>query len=242
MAECLLALLTATASGLQAQPTEAQRKDVHALQLKAQAGSAEARNRLGVMYATGAGVGKDMGEAVKWFRLAAEQGLAEAQNNLGALYHTGNGVAKDLGEAARWYRLAAEQGHAPAQHNLGLMYASGIGVEKDAVTAVRWYRLAAEQGNALAQSHLGSMYARGTGVSVDLVEAYAWLNLAARTEEVAAKNRAHLEKRMPAPQVAEGQRRTQELRLLIEAKLKPSPRGKAAPGTTDTYGHSLRPS
>ena len=56
--------------------------------------------------------------------------------------------------------------------------------------------------------------------SKDYLEAYAWFNLAADTEELAAKNRDDLAKILTSPQIAVGQRRSQELRAQIDAKLK----------------------
>ena len=63
----------------------AQQEPVAVAELRARAeqGDAEAQYNLGVMYATGAGVPQDNGEAVRWYRLAADQGLAAAQFNLG---------------------------------------------------------------------------------------------------------------------------------------------------------------
>ena len=73
---------------------------------------------MGVMYAEGDGVAKDLEEAIKWWRKAADQGDANAQFNLGWAYSNGEGVAKDSEEAAEWFRKAAEQGHAGAQRAL----------------------------------------------------------------------------------------------------------------------------
>jgi len=52
------------------------------LRPRAEAGDAEAKFRLGVMYANGRDVPRNRGEAVRWYRLAADQGLAEAQYSL----------------------------------------------------------------------------------------------------------------------------------------------------------------
>ena len=119
---------------------------------QAEDGDATAQNYLGIMYAKGEEVPKDLAEAVKWFLRASEQGNASAQCNLGIMYGNGEGVPKDPVEAVKWLRKAAEQGYAKAQFNLGHMYENGEGVPKDLAEAVKWYRKAAEQGYALAQS------------------------------------------------------------------------------------------
>jgi TPR repeat protein len=68
--------------------------------------------QLGDAYDTGAGVKRDVTEAIKWYRRAAEQGNAEGQYSLGGKYDSGDGVAQDFAEALKWYRKAAEQGTA----------------------------------------------------------------------------------------------------------------------------------
>ena len=117
-------------------------------------------------------------------------------------------------------RLKAEKGDALSQLYLGVMYGLGKGVERDYAEAAKWYRKAAEQGDALAQFSLGEMYRLGKGVEKDYAEAYAWLNLAANRHETAGKTRDALEKRMSQQQVADAQKRTKELKRLIEEKQK----------------------
>ena len=125
-------------------------------------------------------------------------------------------------EAARSRFLAreakAKQGDASAQYNLGVGYAKGDDVAKDYVEAVKWFRKAAEQGDASAQSNLGVRYYNGQGVAKDFVEAYAWWNLASATDKDAAEKRDILEKTMTPQQVAAAQKRTKELRAIVEAK------------------------
>ena len=111
-------------------------------------------------------------------------------------------------------------GDAGAQTNLGISYDNGRGVEKDYAEVVKWYRKAAEQNNASAQRNLGVSYANGEGVEKDYAEGYAWFNLAANTDPGAAAARDTLEKTMSPQQVADAQKRTKELRAMIEAKLK----------------------
>ena len=85
---------------------------------KAEAGDAYAQCNLGYCYATGAGVGKDEKEAVKWYTKSAEQGVAGAQTNLANCYRDGAGVKKDEKEAVKWYTKAAEQNYEEAKKAL----------------------------------------------------------------------------------------------------------------------------
>ena len=110
--------------------------------LKAEKNDSEAQYKLGVCYANGQGVAKDMAQAVTWYRKAAEQGFALAQYNLGFCYSHGEGVGKDQVQAARWYRKAAALGLTNAQYNLGNLYYRGEGVAKDEVEAYAYWNLA----------------------------------------------------------------------------------------------------
>ncbi len=121
----------------------------------AEAGDANAKNSLGVMYDKGLGVSQDYAEAAKWYGKAAEQGFAKAQHNLGGMYERGIGVQQDYAEAIKWYGKAAEQGFALAQHNLGFMYFKGLSVPQDAIKAYAWNEL------AIAGGHKPSQNARG---------------------------------------------------------------------------------
>jgi len=105
-----------------------------------------AQYNLGVMYANGEGVERDVQEAARLYHLAAGQGYADAQYNLALMYSNGDGVEQDVKEAARLYRLAANQGDASAQHNLAVMYSIGEGVFQDLEKSYMWFALAALNG------------------------------------------------------------------------------------------------
>ena len=119
-------------------PTAAELKAFQETKAKAEQGNATAQTSLGVMYANGLGVAKDVKEAANWFSLAANQGHADGQANLGYMYEYGLGVAKDEKDAVNWYNKAAVQGNTAAQFNLGIRYAGGLGVAKDDVGGRRW--------------------------------------------------------------------------------------------------------
>ena len=52
----------------------------------ATAGSARAQFNLGILHAKGQGVPKDLGKAMKWYRMAAERGYARAQAIVGLYF------------------------------------------------------------------------------------------------------------------------------------------------------------
>jgi TPR repeat protein len=117
----------------------------------AEAGNAEAQNKLGMMYQRGIGIPQDPAEALKWYRRAADDGYTFAQYNLGAMYQKGICIQQDYPEALKWYRQAAEQGITEAQYNLGIMYFSGDGIPKDVIQAYTWVDVAALGGNERAR-------------------------------------------------------------------------------------------
>ena len=157
----LLFLVVGLSSVFGAESVDETRKkaeaDVAVARKYAELGVAAAQNNLGVMYANGDGVQKDIAEAAKWFRKAAERGSADAQYHLGIMYTGGNGVPKDSAEAAKWFRKSAEQGNAGAQHNLGFLYWIGEGVLKDFVQAHAWYNNASANGRELSKEHLSGV-------------------------------------------------------------------------------------
>ena len=100
----LLVFLLAVSSVYAVTPAE-----VAAYRKAAEQGDAQAQFNLGLCYANGDGVQKDLTQAVFWLRKAADQGDAEAQFNLGVCYANGYGVQKDLTQAVFWFCKAADQ-------------------------------------------------------------------------------------------------------------------------------------
>ena len=132
--------------------------------------------RIGRCYETGDGVGKDLAEAVKWYRMAAEEGHGQAAFELSKCYTFGFGVRKNRVTAGKWLRKAAEQGHVTAMFLLGhwLLREEGGGAGYDPREAVKWFRRAAEKGNAEAMCELGECYEDGIGVKKEPDLAYRW--------------------------------------------------------------------
>jgi len=218
----LLLAFLAPRKGTMPAPPVADIVNPEEIRAKAERGDAEAKWKLGTIYAKGQGVKQDYAEAAKWYRQAADQENAGAQAALGELYEAGQGVPRDEAEAAKWYRRAADQGHAPAQYSLAVLYVMGKGVPQDNNEALKWYRQAANQGDVFAQYNLGMRYYEGKGVAPDPVEAYKWLSVAAaQSLRDAATARDSLKHTMTRAQVTEGRRRADS----FVAK-KPVPQGR----------------
>src|SRR6267142_1237191 len=107
----ILLLLSANATELTAQQTEADLKVFEALKTEAKKGDPKAQYECGLIYNYGRlGVPKDSREAFRWFLKAGEQGHAQAQCFTAACYYLGIGVAEDTAQTINWLRKAGEQG------------------------------------------------------------------------------------------------------------------------------------
>ena len=143
-------------------------------QKAADAGYANAQNRLGLCYDKGLGVAPNKSKAALWFQKAALQGHGWGQHNYAFFLENGYGISKNVEEAARWYRKSAEQGIPDAQNRLGLCYDNGTGVPQDKAEAAGWYKKAAEAGNSAGQHTYALFLENGIGVQRNLKEAFNW--------------------------------------------------------------------
>lgn len=166
-----------TAAGLAAFRNKDYQKAYHEWKAAADAGQAEAQFDLGVLYAKGLGVSRDLPEAASWYRKAAEQGNAEAQFALGQMYARGWGVPRDIADAIRWMEMASSvDSDGPPTDWLT---DEGYGIEQDPEQAAYWYRQAADHGHPEAQYSLARLYASGKGVKKDEEQAERWVSASA---------------------------------------------------------------
>jgi TPR repeat protein len=187
---------------------EDDRKMFESIEVKAEAGDAQAQWNLGFYYDTGKGVIKNGAEALKWYKKSAKQGNALSQFNVGSKYFEGDDVKRDCNEAFKWFQKAADQGNAYAQMYVGAIYFKGLSdAGTNYVEAVKWMRRSAEQGNADAQGCLGEAYQNGEGTAQDYVEAYKWYSLYAAQGGLGIESRNAIARLMTPEQISEGQRR-----------------------------------
>lgn len=182
----------------------------------AEQGLAKAQYRLGMSYHAAGGTDRGWEKSAQWMRKAAEQGHAGAQHELGVRYAIGRkGVTENNHLAAKWLRKAAEQGDEDVYLLLAELYVTDEHLAEDYKETVKWLLLASEQGRGLAhaaaQNNLGVMYAKGTGILNNNVKAHMWYNIAgANGDELGARNRANIEKKMTPAQIAEAQKLARE--------------------------------
>lgn len=166
-----------TAAGMQAFRNKDYQTAYREWKAAAESGQPEAQFDLGLLYAQGLGVDRDLTEAANWYRKAAEQGNAQAEFALGQMYSRGWGVPRNVTDAMRWMEMAND----PASDGPPTDWdrVEGYGVEQDQKQAAYWYQLAAEKGHPEAEYNLARLYATGQGVPRDQEQALRWVRAAA---------------------------------------------------------------
>ncbi len=184
----------------------------------AENGEVDAQYTVGLLYAKGVDVERNINEAEKWWRKAASQGDARAQDSLGIMYGLGQGRPQNYAESIKWHTLAANQGYASAQYNLGYMYYNGLGFKKSYAEAYKLFMKAAVQADERSESYLGYMYKDGQGVAKDYHRAHMWFNISALNGESSSKQqRTELENKMTKEQIADAQ---DIARICVDSKYK----------------------
>lgn len=177
------------------------------LRAQAETGSAAAQYEVGLRYADGRGVARDLAAAAGWFDKAARQGVAPAAYRLGSAYEKGLGLPRDAAQSILWYGKAAEAGNVRAMHNLAVMLAEGANGKPDYAAASAWFIKAAEAGVKDSQYNLAILYARGMGVEQNLRRAYTWFAIAAAQGDAdSAKKRDDVEARLDPDAIAEAKK------------------------------------
>ncbi|CAF3873512.1 unnamed protein product [Adineta steineri] len=111
-------------------------------------GVAESEHSLGLRYAEGVSVHKNLSTAAQWYQRAVDHGSAEASNNLAILYQNGTGVEKNLKKAKQLFELSARRGDPKAMLSLAWTLLE----INDLEMAKIWFDRACEAGNLYAQA------------------------------------------------------------------------------------------
>jgi TPR repeat protein len=138
---------------------------------KANGGNAVDEFEYGKMLFEGKEAGRDIVEAVRWFKSASDKGMVEAQHKLGVLYAIGVGVEKDYHKAYEYTEAAAKQNLLASVYNLAILIANGVGTDVNERKAVEELHFASEHGFAKAMNKLGWFYEHGIGVAADAKKA-----------------------------------------------------------------------
>jgi len=134
---------------------------------------AKSQYNVGLLYANGLGVQKDLVEAQQWYEKAAKQGNGAAQYNLAQLYHLqGQKDVHAYERAKYWYEKAIEAGIKEAYNNLGTLYLKALGMKKNEQKAFELFSQGTQNGDGAAQVNMAVLYAWGQTVSHDKIKAY----------------------------------------------------------------------
>ena len=161
----------------------------------ANGGDVSAQFNLGVMYANGLGVDRDMKSAMDWWRRAASQLHVRAAHNLALAILAGepkvDGVPADpdYGAALRYLKIGADAGYPNSEYTLGKLYQEGVGVEKDERRAAELFLSASIKGFAKAQYNLGKVYRDGAGMTASEELSLFWFAEAAERGHARAQDR-----------------------------------------------------
>lgn len=140
-------------NALRAIKNETYKLEFAKVQPEAEAGKAQAQNRLGEMYEFGQGVDRDLDSAFAWFGKAADQGLIAAVHNVARSHNFGSGTPVNYVVAEQLYLEAAQQGYADSMFFLGTLYATKNGnddrIDPD-LLAYAWMHAASARGNVTA--------------------------------------------------------------------------------------------
>ena len=167
-------------AGLLAGSTLCGAEDIDRVRTQANRGDLGAMITLGLHYRDGrAGLKRDAGKAVMWFRRAVDRKSAAAYDHLGYMYLVGKGVPWNLSIATGFFRASAEEGWHQGQHNFAQSCYFGRGMVRDLPLAVAQWRAAVDGGHARASLWLGYCLMNGLGVERDEAKAVAHLESAA---------------------------------------------------------------
>lgn len=147
------------------------------LERLANAGNAEARYHLGMLYNNGIGVARDLRRAFEHFRAAAEAGDPLGAYKLGCYYAGQFGseavVVPDEAQALRWKLVAARAGYSLAQLDVAIHHAR----REQWAEALPWFTAAARQGDAQPLYNLSVIYRDGLGVEPSRPHSWATFRL-----------------------------------------------------------------
>ena len=176
---------------------------LHHFESMAKYGDATSQLMLGLMYAEGKGVSKDILKALYWLNEAKKQGFSadnikkfidaklqseitkyidNTQNNQTDFTPNFEDAMQAFEEqnydiAFKHFKPLAQQNNdyaKYAQAYLGFMYYYGYGRETDYQKSAYWFTQSAENGEPTAQELLADMYKNGTGVQQDYQLAVYW--------------------------------------------------------------------
>jgi TPR repeat protein len=121
-------------------------------------------------------------------------------------------------EADKWHRAAAEGGNVKSQMWLCWSYFRDKKIDE----GLKWLRKASVQGSREAHELLAQCYLEGTGAPKSVIDAYAYLNISNFIGDDKSPGLAELELKMSPEEKRLGLKRTKELHVEIDGRIKHS--------------------
>lgn len=134
---------------------------------------------MGMVYAQGLGINKDLVESKRWYEKASEAGYMKADYNLAMMYRRGIGVEQNFEKAYEYLLRASQSNYPQTLYAVGYFLYKGFGCSQNYIKAAEYFQQAAEKNHGYAMYMLGMCYRNGYGVDRDLSKAEFWLKKAA---------------------------------------------------------------
>ncbi len=150
------------------------------LRLAADAGRAEARVDLALLYLDGVGVPPDAAAARTIMQQTALEGVADAQFILADMMLDGVGGPVDEVQAVQWLEIAGRSGDPDAAYAAAVLLSEGVKLAARPDLAAEFARAAADAGHSQAATLMGYFSALGLGVAASPQAAAEWYATAAR--------------------------------------------------------------
>lgn len=154
--------------------------------LSADKGYGAAMGNLGVLYASGAGVEKNLEKALAWMQKGAENNDLQSMLNLGL--HYAQNQPQDFSKAFQWFKKASNKNYAPAMGHLALLFATGQGTTQNSEEALKWLNKGIVMGDAHCMFNSGLLHFQGVpGFEKNGLIARQWFEKAERAGHPQAK-------------------------------------------------------
>ncbi|OUD15255.1 tetratricopeptide repeat protein [Thioflexithrix psekupsensis] len=149
------------------------------LEQAAHRGVVMAQYRLGLMYAQGEGIDRDLSLALRWLKAAAPHYPLAIEPLQRVRYELRTAYTDEFDRT--W--TAAQAGDALSMFKLAIMFQDGVGTAPNSARALEWLQQAAQANVADAQARLGTFYLTGELLTQDFQQAEYWLTRAASLGE-----------------------------------------------------------
>ncbi len=126
---------------------------------------------LGIMFANGTGVPRDLGKAATLFQNACNGSVGAGCEHFGLALLTGQGIQTDQNRAADIFKKGCDLRNAESCNRLALMASRGQGGPKDSVKASQFFEKSCNLGDAFGCGNFANHLATGDGVPQDIAKA-----------------------------------------------------------------------